>query len=143
ARVARDWGAETPFLRPAELARDDTPGVDPVIHAVDWLATKENYLPEWVILLQPTSPLRNCIDIQDAFALARNRNANCVVSITEACNHPFWTKKIDRAGCLSEFLISDHPYTRRQDLPPAYAVNGAIYLIRRDSLLATRNFFGD
>jgi len=143
ARVARDWGATTPFLRPAELARDDTPGIDPVIHAVEWLATNENYLPEWVLLLQPTSPLRNCHDIQDAFALARDRHADCIVSITEARDHPFWTKKVNGAGRLSEFLTLDQSYARRQDLPPAYAVNGAIYLIRRDSLLATRSFLGD
>lgn len=143
ARVARDWGAETPFLRPAELARDDTPGIDPVIHAVEWLAEKENYLPEWVVLLQPTSPLRSSNDIQGAFALARDRHADCVVSMTDACDHPFWTKKIDGAGRVSEFLTLDQSYANRQDLPPAYAANGAIYLIRRTSLLDLRSFFGN
>jgi CMP-N,N'-diacetyllegionaminic acid synthase len=142
AQVARDLDAEVPFLRPAELARDDTPGIDPLLHAVEWLAAHENYLPEWVILLQPTSPLRTSNDIEEAFALARDRHAEAVVSITSAPVHPFWIKKIDTMGRLSDFVASDKSETRRQDLPPAYAPNGAIYLIRRESLLAARNFFG-
>ena len=143
AQVARDLGAEVPFLRPAELARDDTPGVDPLLHAVEWLAAHENYFPEWLILLQPTSPLRSSDDIEAAFALALDRHADAVVSTTPACIHPFWTKKIDETGRLSDFVASNKSETRRQDLPPAYAPNGAIYLIRRESLLAARNFFGD
>jgi CMP-N,N'-diacetyllegionaminic acid synthase len=143
AQVARHLGAEVPFLRPAELARDDTPGIDPLLHAVEWLAAHENYLPEWVMLLQPTSPLRTSGDITAAFALARDRQADAVVSITSASVHPFWTKKIDETGRLSDFVASNESETRRQDLPPAYSPNGAIYLIRRESLLAARNFFGN
>src|SRR5579862_4177078 len=57
-RIAEECGGPAPFLRPAELARDETPGVDPVIHAIQWLDEHEQYRPEWIVLLQPTSPLR-------------------------------------------------------------------------------------
>ena len=115
AQVARDLGAEVPFLRPAELARDDTRRNHPLLHAVEWLAAHENYFPEWVILLQPTSPLRSSDDIEAAFALALDRHADAVVSITPACVHPFWTKKIDETGRLSDFVASNKSETRRQD----------------------------
>jgi CMP-N,N'-diacetyllegionaminic acid synthase len=135
AETARACGATVPFMRPAELAKDDTPGIMPVLHAVQWLAENENYCPEYVMLLQPTSPLRTTEDIEAAIQLARERGAEAVVSVTDAQTHPYWMKRVTEDGLLADFLSLKKDFFRRQDLPRALSLNGAIFLVRRDSLL--------
>ena len=140
ARVAREHGAETPFMRPRELARGDTPTMPVIIHALQHLAD-DGYVPAAVILLQPTSPLRTSDDISAAIALAQERSADCVVSVTPAPSHPHLAKRITSAGVLEDFI--PHPEVeRRQDLEPVYALNGAIYLARREHLMAKQTFYG-
>ncbi|MGD0089455.1 MAG: acylneuraminate cytidylyltransferase family protein [Planctomycetota bacterium] len=134
-------GAEAPFLRPPELAGDATPGVAPVLHAVRWLEEHERYRSDIVILLQPTTPLRLAQDIDAAMELARQRQAEAVVSVCPVSKHPFWMKKITADGYLEDIVKTDGVYTRRQDLPPAYALNGSIYLIRRETLLSKETLF--
>lgn len=136
AAEGRRVGAEVPFMRPSELAGDDTPGIAPVLHAVRWLQEGEAYRPEWVVLLQPTSPLRRAEDVDGALDLAMSRGADAVVSVAEAASHPYWTQALDDDGRLRPFVVPDPPVSRRQDLPPAYALNGAVYVIRREVLLA-------
>lgn len=121
AEVARRHGAQVPFLRPAELARDDTPGVAPVLHALEQLTTYDT-----VLLLQPTSPLRTTADIDDCVVQARRLDAPCMVSVSEAHQHPYWMYRLDASQRLSALISAPH-VTRRQDLPPVYAANGALY----------------
>lgn len=136
ADVALACGADVPFLRPAVLASDEAPGIDPVLHAVRWLEEREGYRPEWVALLQPTSPLRSTDDIRGALALGEGRGAAAVVSVTEAAQHPWWMKTMGEGGRLRDWSEVPERATRRQDLPPAYALNGAIYLVQRRALMA-------
>lgn len=143
AHTARQYGAEVPFLRPTELARADTPGVDPIVHAVEWLHQHEHYQPEYVMVLQPTSPLRTAEDIDAAVQLATERNADSVVSVTTTRHHPYWMKRVAEDGSLHNFVAQDRAYTRRQDLPSAYALNGALYLARREVLLVQRSFYAN
>lgn len=82
ARVSREYGAEVPFSRPTELAEADSDHVAVVEHALDWLAEHEGVQPDWVLLLQPTSPLRTAEDIDACVALARESAAPAVVSVT-------------------------------------------------------------
>lgn len=141
AEAAKQCGAEIPFMRPAELAADDTPGIDPVVHAVRWLESHEQHEPEWVMLLQPTSPLRTSVDIQDAFSLAQRTDADAVVSVTTVHDHPYWMKRILPDGRMEDFIRQERPTSRRQDLPEAFAVNGALYLVRRTVLLEQETLF--
>lgn len=141
AEVARNHGAEVPFLRPIELARDDTPGIDPILHAVRWLEEHEGYRADYVMVLQPTSPFRTPEDIRGALRLAEARRADAVVTVSLADHHPYWMKRLDESGRLQSFISLDRPYTRRQDMPPAYALNGAIYLARWAALLSKRTFY--
>lgn len=141
AEIARQCGAETPFLRPPELAQDETPGLDPILHAVRWLAEHEGYKPPWVMCLQPTSPLRSAEDIEAAVELAQRKQADAVVSVAPLGHHPCWIKRVDEEGRLREFISSDQPSARRQDAPPAYVLNGAIYLARRDVLLERETWY--
>lgn len=141
ADVARQWGAEVPFLRPVELAGDSSPHIDVVCHALDWLELHEGYTPEYVLLLQPTSPLRTAEDIDAAALIAEERAADAVVGVETTHHHPFLVKRVAEDGTLDDFVTSDLAYLQRQVLPLAYFVNGAIFLNRRKALLADRTFF--
>lgn len=141
ATMAASLGAEAPFLRPPELAQDDTPGIDPILHAVEWLRDQERYQPDLVCCLQPTSPLRTAADIDAALAVAAAKRADAVVSVTAALQHPRWMKCVDADGRVSDFLPGATPVARRQDLPPVFALNGAIYLGRTDVLLSRRTWY--
>lgn len=143
ADIARAWGAEVPFMRPAELAKDDTPGICPLIHAVRWLEENEGYYPKYVMLLQATSPLRTSGDIDQAYELAVEKKADGVVSVCEAQRHPYWMKRIAPDGLIAPFMENTPHSIRRQDLPTAYGLNGAIYLVTREVLLAKETFFTD
>lgn len=134
ADISRSWGAEVPFLRPAELSGDDTPGIEPVIHAISLLP---NF--DWILLLQPTSPLRTAQDIEAIVELVEGRNAPSAVSLCEASSNPYWTYLVDTTDHLTP-VVSVPLAARRQDLPAAYTLNGALYLAKRDWLLENRTF---
>jgi CMP-N,N'-diacetyllegionaminic acid synthase len=141
AAVARDYGAETPFLRPAEFARDDSSGDDPIFHALQWFEEHEGYQPEFVLALQPTSPFRTADDIAAALQLARERNADGITSVTPARQHPHWMKRILEDGRLVDYVERDRACQARQELPSVFALNGAIFLIRRTVLLNDRTWY--
>ena len=141
ASVAKQWGAEVPFLRPVCLAQDTTPGIDPIIHAVEWFAKHEDFRPDLVLCLQPTSPLRSQTDLHQAIVLQQTSGADSVVSVSSVRDHPYWCKTIDQAGRLHDLITQSVKINRRQDLPPIYALNGAIYLIQRSVLLEQRSFY--
>lgn len=137
AAVARRAGADVPFRRPAALSSDDSPGIDVVRHALDWWEREHKATPELVLHLQPTSPLRTSGDIDAAVRLLGETGADAVVGVTEAAHHPYWTKRVTPDGWLEDFVPQSRLVMRRQDLPEALAVNGAIYLatpavVRRD-----------
>lgn len=141
ARVCRSHGAEVPFLRPAELAQDHVPSLDPVLHALDWFEENQGYHADYVLLLQPTSPLRTGADIDAAIDLALSKRADAVVSVTPVACHPYWTRKIDSEGRLEEFIHPQVADGRRQDLPKVFGFNGAIYLIRPKVLRRERTWY--
>jgi CMP-N,N'-diacetyllegionaminic acid synthase len=134
AAAARELGALTPFLRPAALAQDTTPGVDPVLHALQELPAFDA-----VMLLQPTSPLRTRADIDACIEHAQRLQAPCVVSVCEPDQHPGWMYTINARQQLRP-VVDGQPVTRRQDLPQVFAANGALYFAHRDWLQRTRTF---
>ena len=140
ARVSREAGAEVPFLRPAEIARDDSPHILTSEHAIRWLEQHDHERPDYLMLLQPTSPFRTTADVDAAIALARQHDAIAVVSVSEAKPHPYKTYGLTAAGTLTTLVPCDIPYRRRQDLPPAFTDNGALYLNRTESLLRDRTY---
>jgi CMP-N,N'-diacetyllegionaminic acid synthase len=130
-------GPRFPVLRPAELAGDCAPVLDAVVHLLATLRQAEQYEPDYLLLLQPTSPLRTSSDIEGAFAQMQVMQADAVVSVCAASSHPFLCRSLDERGRLRPFI--EHPLNqaRRQELPPAYVVNGALYLIKTSVLLET------
>lgn len=142
AQVAIEYGAEVPFLRPAELAQDDTPSMDVLVHAIDWLDQNQNYQPDYVALLQPTSPLRSANDIQAAIQMAVEKDADSVISLVKVHQHPYTSKRMIEDGRLVPFMEIPGS-VRRQDLPELYVPNGAIYLARRNLIIDQRTLYSE
>lgn len=136
ADVARQAGAQIPFMRPSELALDQTPGLAPVLHALEQLPQYDS-----VLLLQPTSPLRSTEDINACLSLATQQHAQSVVSVTEADTHPYWTYRLTKDQTISRFIDAE-PIARRQDLPQAFALNGALYFAKANWLRSSGNLVG-
>lgn len=137
ATVARQLGAEVPFMRPTELATDDTPGIAPVLHAIEQLPGYD-----WILLLQPTSPLRSATDIEGIFDFCKTHSASSAVSVCEVSKHPYWMYQRDASDRLQPLFLDRTEITRRQDLPPSYALTGGLYLARTDWLIEHKGFIG-
>ena len=141
AEVGRQYGAEVPFLRPPELAGDETPTLPVLQHVLAKLEATEGCTPEIIVVLQPTSPLRRAEDIDKAVDLLERSGADSVVSLCAAEHHPAWMKRLEGDRVLP-FLDNAPEYTRRQDLPPVYRLNGAIYITRRRILMEENRILG-
>lgn len=142
AAVGSRLDIEVPFLRPAELARDDTPMLPVLEHAVGFLE-KGGWVPDIVVLLQPTSPLRKPRYIIDAVSLLHTAGCDSVVSVVEIPRHwsPDYVMKIENEK-LVPFLPGNERITRRQDARPAYSRDGTIYVFWRDVLMLQHTIYG-
>jgi CMP-N,N'-diacetyllegionaminic acid synthase len=134
--VARQSGCDVPFVRPAALAADASGTMDVLRHA---LAEVPGF--DVVVLLQPTSPLRAAGDIDATVEDCVQGGRPASVTVTPSAKPPEWMYRRDGAGCLSP-VLPDVSATRRQELPPAYVVNGAVYAARVDWLLEHGSFVG-
>jgi CMP-N,N'-diacetyllegionaminic acid synthase len=147
--IARTLGCEVPFTRPAALSADDTPHLPVMQHAVNWLREHEAYTPQWVMILMPTSPLRQPRHIVESISLARSSGADSVVSVDQVPPHlhPMRMLRTDEQG-WARLYVGDRPVrdrpVRRQGLPDAWVFNGAIYLFKA-ALLSDANpsLYGD
>lgn len=138
--VAREYGADVPFMRPEELARDESTTIDMLRHALYELGEEgEEY--EYLILLQPTSPLRTEWHINEAVEKLIQNNADNIIGVTEV-DHPIeWTNTLPKNLSMEGFLRKEMENKRSQDFPVRYRVNGAIYLMRIDVLLKSKTLF--
>ncbi len=135
--AAQAAGCEVVFRRPVELATDHATSMDVVFHALKHLPGHEH-----VVLLQPTSPLRTAFDIDSAFALMQRRGAPACVSVTEVDQSPYWMYRLSDGDRLDHVVVPPPGVSRRQDLPPTYTLNGALYIARVDWLIRARSFLG-
>lgn len=140
AEVAKQWGAEAPFIRPAELAKDSTPGIEPVLHAIKTLKEAKGYVAHITVLLQPTSPLRGPADIDAAIERVVDEGLDSLVGVCPAAKPPQWAMRLE-AGRLRLFMKDT--VARRQAAPVLYMPNGAIYAANTEFLLKERTFFPD
>lgn len=143
AAAGRAAGLEVPFLRPQSLAQDDTPMLPVITHALDVLQ-QGGWVPEYVALLQPTSPLRRPQHVGDAVRRLRTSGADSVVTVVELPRHlsPDYVMKIEE-GVLRPFLPGSARVTRRQDARPAYSRDGTVYAFRRDTLDRFGTIYGE
>ena len=123
--VAEKYGCEVLFRRPAELSTDTASTKDVILHALHTIEEKFDYL----VLLQPTSPLRTAHDIDSAVHLCDDNERKICVSVTEVEKTPYWMLSLNEEGCAKPLFAKDEIPKRRQDASPFYILNGAIYVI--------------
>ena len=130
AACARALGADVPFLRPAELARDDSPVTGVLLHALEQAGEDADA----VALLQPTSPLRTAEDIDNAIEHFDSAHADTVTSVSAARDHPYWCWVERPDGSIEPYFSRSHITLDRSALPKALVENGAVYIVRREVL---------
>lgn len=148
ASTGKEFGVEVPFVRPLELAGDSVPTISVLVHALEWLRTNEGYIPDAVMLLQPTAPLRKPEHIREAQDLFVQSGADSVVSMTEVPLHlnAHWQFLRDWQGraTIATGEAFHEIVKRRQELPVTYARNGAIYLFKTPLLFGEiPSFYGE
>jgi CMP-N-acetylneuraminic acid synthetase len=141
AVLAAQFGAEVPFMRPEELALDDTPSIEVLIHAARELTEgKEN---RWTHLacLQPTSPLRSAENIREAVKLLEEKQADAIISVCKSEHSPLWSNTLPASLSLDGFIQPEVEKTPSQQLPAYYRLNGALYLCHIQRMLEERTLF--
>ncbi|RXJ68987.1 CMP-N-acetlyneuraminic acid synthetase [Halarcobacter ebronensis] len=134
-KLAQKSGA-TIIQRPEELASDTATTFDAIKHTIDNLIKYD-----YIILLQPTSPLRNYYHIDSAIEFLEEKEAEAVISVCEVDHSPLWSNTLDESLDMSNFLRSEIKNIRSQDLPQYYRLNGAIYICDTNRLLEEKTFF--
>jgi CMP-N-acetylneuraminic acid synthetase len=140
ASVAAQHGASVPFLRPAELATDNSSSEAAVLHAIDFFVRSGFRFP-YVMLLQPTSPLRTAKDIDDAFAFMKCSSAPSCVSVCKNEHSAYNLFFLNENNTLS-YVLPPQKTARRQDHPKTYRANGAIYIVETEWFLKNKTFIG-
>lgn len=147
ARVAREFGAETPFIRPPSLARDDTPDLPVFEHALTWLAEHEGYQPQIIIQLRPTSPFRRTWHIDQAvLRLIEHPEADAVRTVCVPFQNPFKMWQIDPNGFLRPLVdigVSEAYNLPRQVLPDVYWQTGYVDAVWADTILTKHSMTGE
>ena len=134
ADLALNLGAEVPFIRPSKYAQDDSPSIDMILHALDHIPEAKD-----ILLLQPTSPLRDHKDIESIYSFWNSKPNLSVVSISKSKMHPSWMFELNKDLTINSFTKEIKAF-RRQDLPDIYLINGSMYLATRDFLIKEKSF---
>jgi CMP-N-acetylneuraminic acid synthetase len=145
--IAKNCLIEVPFVRPEHLAGDYTPAIDVVCHAVQTLKEIDDYMPDAVMLLQPTSPLRTAGDINRSLKFfEKHPEATSLVSVVKVPHNmiPESLMKLEADGYLKHLMFWDEKKNIRQEKPTYYARNGAaIYIVKTECLLKNNTLYGD
>ena len=143
AELGRTLGVEVPFIRPVELAQDDTPMLPVVEHAVAELE-KSGWEPTIILLLQPDVPLRKPEHLRKAVSMLMETDCDSVVSVVPFPKHfsPHYAMRIDERGVLTHVLPEGRLITRRQDVPTVFLRDGAVYAMWRRVLMGEHSLYG-
>ena len=141
AKIAREHGADVPFLRPKKFSRDSSSTLDVVQHTIHYLQKVENYTPDIITILLPTSPFRSPDLIDKSIKLLKKTNATSVVSVFKSKEHAFKAFLPNR-GFLKPFKSDYRKYYQRQKLPDFYHTTGAVYTFWFDTLKKFGHYYG-
>lgn len=136
-RVSREWGCEAPFKRPDKLAGDETSSNATLLHALEEVGGDYDYM----VLLQPTSPLRLAEDIDNCIAKCNSYGAPSCVSVSQTGKSPYWMFLINDNDRMMPFLEAESPWHQRQNLPTVYTVNGAVYVAEIPWYIKNQTFY--
>ncbi len=143
--ISEKAGAIVPFLRPAELASDQSPTIDTVIHTLHFYENKSIHF-DAVCLLQPTCPFRTSQEIDEAIQIFKKEDADCLISVKEVPHtyNPHWTFEIKKDSPYLNIATGEKEIiSRRQELPKAYYRDGSIYLTKTKVILQNKSLYGE
>ncbi|MDB3964658.1 acylneuraminate cytidylyltransferase family protein [Amylibacter sp.] len=140
AELAKSKGVNVPFIRPFGLAQDTSSSVDVLIHTLEYYTAHGDYF-DYIMMLQPTSPLRNVNHIYGAIEALDEKQADAIISVCKTDHPPLWTNTLDETCSMDTFLHKEIKNVRSQDLPDYFRLNGAIYLVNTERLLAEKTMF--
>ena len=132
--VAKEFGCEVPFVRPEEFATDTSSSIDVILHALENINEKFDYL----MLLQPTSPFRTVINIDKVIEQTVDSNIELMISVAKVKKHPSYLYKIENNKLIP--YIETNKQLRRQDMPATYEHNGAIYFSTTDFIKKNKTY---
>ena len=143
ASIARDCGAEIPFMRPIDLAEDTSMVLDSYLHVLERI-DKENSKPtQSFVALLPTAPLRAPQDIDEAIKIFNDKNADSVISVVEASVPLNWYMHITKKGTLENYTPESKVLKNRQEFKKSYVPNCSIYIFRTEALRLTRQYYSE
>lgn len=146
AQTAKKYGAEVPFMRPADIAMDNSPDKDVFLHLINWLKKEENYDFDFLMNLRCTTPFKKMEHISRILEMVDDEDCDSVRTVTKVKGkcHPYWVVKLDSENHAIPFLddIDIYKYHQRQLLPPAYFINGVVDVIKRDVILNSKTLYG-
>ena len=137
AEIAKQAGAQVPFMRPASLSNDKATGISVVLHALEQLPEVTD-----VLVLQPTSSLRTSSDIESILSLRHEAGCNSAVSLTSVVKHPSWMYSLTNTQTLKPFLGPKSAHGL-QELPSTYILNGSLYLATRSFVFRNMSFISN
>ena len=139
ADISKEYGAEVPFIRPNELALDDSSTIDVLLHAIDWIEKMQGYVFDILVLLHVTTPLRSVEDVDNCIELLIEKNADNVFTVTEAHRNPYFNMVEVNNGKVK--LVKKGNFVSRQSAPQVYDMNSSIYVWRKDILKKKKSIF--
>ena len=142
SKIAMKYGANVPFIRPKKFATDKASSFSVLKHAIDFLKKKKNYF-DYIIMLEPTSPLRNSKDVDFCINKIKKDNIESLVSVSRVVDqHPYFLYSINKRNILRPYLKKQKKlYIRRQDVSPLYYLEGSIYISKITTLLNEKTWY--
>jgi len=142
ARIAREYGAEVPFMRPAELATDNSPEWLSWQHGLKYLESTDGCLPDLMVSIPATAPLRDVEDINNVIDEYQRNDTDMVITVTESYRSPFFNiVKESLNGYVDLFMSSEKVVSRRQDCPKTFDITTVAYAARPSFVLNKKNMF--
>jgi len=141
SKIALSLGSECPFLRPKNLSKSNSSTLDVIKHTLNYLETKESYKPDIVLILQPTSPLRNTKTIDDSIKLLKKSHATSIVAVSKIKTHPYGSFSYN-GKYLHSFYENSSKYFQRQQYPNLYYPTGSVYAFWLNTLKKYDSFYG-
>jgi len=141
--TVKKCGAEVHFKRPKEIATDSASTIEVILHTIAFYKKELNKVYDYIILLQPTSPLRKTMHIDESIDLLFSKNADAIISVCETEHSPLWCNTLRDDLNLDNFLSPDVINKRSQDLQTYYRINGAIYICKTEKVEAEKKLFLD
>jgi CMP-N-acetylneuraminic acid synthetase len=133
AEVAQSYGAEVPFLRPRKISGDSSPTISTVKHAIQFLKEQSDFVPDIILLLQPTSPFRTVQMIDRSIRILKKSNASSIISVSKIKKHPYSSFTL-KNKLLQPYRKNFEKFSLRQKIPSLYYPTGAIYTFWSENL---------